>query len=390
MKLAYAYPEHLGRPAARLLQSAATVKALASQAEAVHLLAGRFRGLPARLAELGLDTQPGLRLEPLPMWQAGPGKSLPFSWHWPFHAACLRRLRALAGHGVSWVMVRHLKLADYLLERGLPPGMRLAFEAHELFSLTAQEEGAAADKVAQLAQMERRVFSGADLVLAVSAPLAQALDKLGCLRAPALAVPNGVAEEFFALPQDQRQSGLLVYAGGLADWKGVDTMLKALALVPQARLEILGGRENSPDWQRISELAARLGLGQRLSMRPQASQARVRQLLARGALAIWPGSGRQRQAAEFTSPLKLFEYLASGCPVVAPDLPSARAIVNPGEHALLFQPDNAPDLARAMGALLADPELARRLGRAGRELARGFTWQARAQRILQAMDEAGA
>lgn len=385
MRLAYLYPEHLGRPAARLLQTAATLRALLRQGAQVHLLAGRFAGLEARLSDLGLGPESGLVLEPLPMWQPGPGLHLPFSWHGPYHWAARAALSKLKGQGVGWALIRHLKLADFLLKgEGRP---RVLFEAHELFSQTAAEEGAAGPAVARLAAMEARVFARAERLAAISAPLALALAGLPGVRGPVAVAPSGVDESFFGVDGAAREPGLVAYAGGLGPWKGVDLLLKAMALVPGARLETLGGRPGSEDWRRLEALARELGLGERLVMRPQAGQEAVAELLGRAAAAVWPGSARQRIAAEFTSPLKLFEYLAAGCAVAAPDLPAARAVVEGGRQALLFAPDDPQALAVVLRRLLEDRALARELGRAGRELARSYTWDERARGLLSLLAE---
>lgn len=376
--LAYLYPEHLGRPAARLLQVAAMLRALAGEGARVHFLVGRFAGLERRLAELGLVGLPNLVVEPLWMSQAGPGLPTPFSWHGLYHLAARRRLRRLAAAGVGVALLRHLKLAEFLLRHNC--GMALAYEAHELFAITAREEGMEPRRLARLEAREQRVLSGADLVLATSRPLARSLESL--CRGPVVELPNGVAPEFLEISRRPEQ-GLVVYAGGLMAWKGVDLLLRAVAQVPEARLEILGGEPGSADWQRLEGLGRELGLGERLTMRPRDGQEAVRELLARAAVAVWPGSGAQRLGAEFTSPLKLFEYLAAGCAVAAPDLPAARGLLQDERDCLLFTPDDPGSLAHTLRRLLTDADLARRLGEAGRRLARSYTWQARARRLLE-------
>lgn len=388
MRLAVCYPEHLARPAARRLQVAATLRALARRGAQVHFLAGRFNGLEACLAELGLAGVPGLTLEPVAMLQKGPGAALPFSWHGVYHRAALARLRGLARQGLSWVLVRHLKLADYLLPRLGKTGPRLCFEAHELFSQTAAEEGASPAKVAELAAMETRVLGGAHCLTAISRPLAAELSHRPEVRGPVALAPSGVEDSFFAVGDQARQPDLVAYAGGLGAWKGVDLLLRALALVPGARLEVRGGEPGSVDWRRLETLAEELGLGARLVMLPRADQGAVRELLGRASLAVWPGSGGQRIAAEYTSPLKLFEYLAAGCAVLAPDLPAARAVLTHGRDAWLFRTDDPQSLARGIDSLLRDQNLTRGLTRAGRELARGYTWEARAASLLAAMEAA--
>lgn len=386
MRLAYLYPEHLGRPDARVLQVAATCRALAQSGVELHLICGWFGGLKQRLAELDIEDVPGLKVHGVAMWQPGPGLRVPFSWGGMYQAAACKRLGSLAGQGLDAVLVRHLKLATYMLPRLNDLGKPLIYEAHELFAQTAAEEGAHADKVAALEAMEQQVLLGADRVIAISRPLAKALEAFG-VRGPVAVAPSGVGESFFKADGAGRHNDLIVYAGGLGLWKGVDLLLQAMAKTPGLRLEVLGGQAGGADWQRLSDLAASLGLGGRLKMRPRAGQDAVRQLLSRAGIAVWPGTGLQRIAAEFTSPLKLFEYLAAGCAVIAPRVPAAESVLTHGQNALLFEPDNVQSLAEALRQLAGNPDQARALAKAGRELARGYTWQARAEIIKQVVAE---
>lgn len=389
MKLAYVYPEHLGRDQARVIQVAATVRALVRVGAKVHLVTGRYPGLKNRLTSLGLEPGQGLTVERVCMCQPGPGLPLPFSWHGPFLKSALARLRRLRGQGVEAVLLRHLKPAEFFLDHQDGLGLKIIYEAHELFSQTALEEGMDPEKLARLREREERVLAGADRVLAISRPLARALEAGGLVRGPVAVAPSGVDPEFFA-DGDNRQADLAAYAGGLGAWKGVDLLLEALALASGVRLEILGGRPGSPDWRRLADLAQRLDLGDRLVMRPRADRAAVRELLARASVAVWPGAAGQRIAAEFTSPLKLFEYLAAGCAVAAPRTPAAESVLTDGVNALLFAPDEPAALARVLERLAHNSIRARWLGRAGRDLARRYTWEARAEVILRAIGETSA
>lgn len=85
--------------------------------------------------------------------------------------------------------------------------------------------------------------------------------------------------------------------------------------------------------------------------------------------------------AHFMSPLKLFEYLMAGRPIVATDLPSIRDVVDE-RAALLIPPDSDQALHDALGTLARDPALRERLGHAAQELSRAYTWDARARTIL--------
>lgn len=86
--------------------------------------------------------------------------------------------------------------------------------------------------------------------------------------------------------------------------------------------------------------------------------------------------------AFFMSPLKLFEYLMSGVPIIASDLPSVREIIQESE-AWLIQPGSVLELQNAIKSVMDHPELATEKARRARTLADHYTWQARAQRIME-------
>jgi glycosyltransferase involved in cell wall biosynthesis len=83
------------------------------------------------------------------------------------------------------------------------------------------------------------------------------------------------------------------------------------------------------------------------------------------------------------SPLKLFEYMASGGAIVASGLPSIAEILRHEETALFVPPGDVPLLAAAIARLRDDPALRARLGHAARLDSARFSWRARARRVLQ-------
>ena len=93
-------------------------------------------------------------------------------------------------------------------------------------------------------------------------------------------------------------------------------------------------------------------------------------------------TARAGQAFHY-SPLKLREYLASGCPVVAPRIGEVSRTVTDGVDALLYEPGDADGLAERILRLHASPDLATRLGSEGRELVvTTGTWLIQLQRLL--------
>ena len=75
--------------------------------------------------------------------------------------------------------------------------------------------------------------------------------------------------------------------------------------------------------------------------------------------------------------------MQAGVPLVATDLPSVREILRHGEHGLLVPPDDPAALAQAIETLLRDRVLAARLVRTAATHVLGFSWEARARRILE-------
>ncbi|HET6261298.1 MAG TPA: glycosyltransferase, partial [Chloroflexia bacterium] len=82
------------------------------------------------------------------------------------------------------------------------------------------------------------------------------------------------------------------------------------------------------------------------------------------------------------SPLKLFEYMAVGKPIVCKDMPALREIVDES-CAILFPEGDADALAGALRALLSDPVQAKQLGEEALRRSARYTYQARAQRVAE-------
>ena len=92
-------------------------------------------------------------------------------------------------------------------------------------------------------------------------------------------------------------------------------------------------------------------------------------------------------SAYYTSPLKLFEYMAAGVPIVASDLPSLKEILRHDENAWLVLPGEPAALAEGIKTLLTDQKRAQRLGQKACEEVKGYTWGTRAAQIVELIKE---
>jgi glycosyltransferase involved in cell wall biosynthesis len=120
-----------------------------------------------------------------------------------------------------------------------------------------------------------------------------------------------------------------------------------------------------------------LGVSDRVTFAGLVGRDRIARYVAAFDIALLP------KCVEYCSPLKLFEYMAAGKAIVAPDQPNIREILEAGSSCLMFDPDCPESMAGAILRLANDSTLRDVLGRAARSLiaSRGYTWRQNAERV---------
>ena len=96
---------------------------------------------------------------------------------------------------------------------------------------------------------------------------------------------------------------------------------------------------------------------------------------------ILPMTGKEVHTTRYASPNKLFEYMASGKPIIASDLISIREILTNNESILLFEPDNSIDLINKIKLLSSNPDFMIKLSKNSRHLAKQYSWISRVEKI---------
>jgi len=242
------------------------------------------------------------------------------------------------------------------------------------------------------AKAERWVLSHADAILAVSAPLRYHAVSLGAEPERVHVVPNGVDTTLFRPgPPDPEvrmrwelgNGPVLGFVGGLRPWHGVEALPALLDRLnqryPGLRLTIVGEGPLRGKLER--DLRAR-GLAQSAVFTGWLPHEEVASLIRQFDVALAPYPRPKHDF--YFSPLKLFEYMACGVPVVTTGLGQIVEVVRDGETGLLYPPGESAALTTACDRLLADPDLRRRLGRtAAKEVHGQYTWNHNAARVAE-------
>jgi glycosyltransferase involved in cell wall biosynthesis len=202
-------------------------------------------------------------------------------------------------------------------------------------------------------------------------------------------VAHDGADEPTSEPLPPRAPGApfaLGYVGHLYPGKGLELIERLAALLPECAFHVLGGQpEDVAAWRRRIAAPHVHFHGHLPHAEAQRRMRTFDALLAPYQAAVLIGGGGS-DVSRWMSPLKVFEYMASGRPMVASDLPVLGEVLHDGENALLVPPDEPEAWARAVGRLLGDPAFAARLARRAREdLEQRYTWGRRAELVLEGL-----
>ena len=253
--------------------------------------------------------------------------------------------------------------------------------AETLPELVSGKESGDSRKLQRLEKRERRVWQRADGYVATTQVLVDELTGRFGTRERVVTLGNATHIGSVSSLESRTGSGLpvAVYAGHFYKWKGVDVFLEALALVPGLHGLLVGGLPGDRDEARLKTLAHTLGIDDRVTFAGLVPRAEVDQLVRTATVCVVPTV--DTPSSRYTSPLKLFEYMASGRPVIISDLPPVREVVEDEQTALLVPPGNAGKLAEALQRLLGDKALATRITRRASEVVSKYSWVRRAERL---------
>lgn len=179
------------------------------------------------------------------------------------------------------------------------------------------------------------------------------------------------------------------YVGHLYQGRGINLLIELARRCSWLHIHIVGGEpEDVQYWEQASRDLDNVTLHGYVKPAETAAYRRMCDVLVAPYQQVVQVAGKQIDTSKWMSPLKIFEYMATGKAVVCSDLPVLREVLRDGENALLCRPDDVDGWCEAMERLRADVDLRRLLGeRAYRDYVEKYTWEQRAARLLSAFGE---
>lgn len=247
---------------------------------------------------------------------------------------------------------------------------------------------AGAERVAE------QVFSSASALIAVSREIAAYLDRYRGAAGKVHVVPNGVDPARFPAylePSRPAKPGIFTvgFVGSLKPWHGMHTLVEAFTHLhrqyPDTRLLIVG---DGPEREGLVKYLKACRLSGSSEFTGAVTPSEVPGLLASMDAAVAP---YPNLAHFYFSPLKIYEYMAAGLPVVASRIGQLAELISDGVNGILVPPGDPVALASALGRLRREPDLRISLGHAARmTVLSQHTWDVAVKRILYLSDHRAA
>ena len=248
-----------------------------------------------------------------------------------------------------------LPALERLRAQGTPA--RLVYDAHEFLPGVLGHD---AVWMAAMTALEERGIAAADEVVTVSEPLARILRERHRLAVPVTVVTNApVVEPLPAGAATLRETvgvpgpvPLLVYSGGVAPQRGLDTAVEALPLLPAVHLALLSGRNRHVE--ALLRRARDLGVADRVHVTPYVAPALVSAFVADATAGVVTSLHLPNH--EISLPTKYYEYALAGLPVVVSDVAEVAARTRALGNGEVYPAGDAAAFAAAARRVLAAPD----------------------------------
>ena len=300
--------------------------------------------------------------------------------------------RELGGRA-DWVYERFATM-QVLGHRFKRAGVPWILETQGLFYYETKVERATVGLSALAERIEKRAYRACDVLIAISEPLKDLIvEQCGVDPAKVVVVPNAVELDRFdpALNGVERpfEELTLGFVGGLIGWQALDVLLEAMAEIEaedglKTALVVVGDGAMRDPW---TARARELGLADRVRFTGQVAGDQIKHAMAGFDLG-YAGAKVMAIGQMYHSPIKLYEYMAQGLPIVAADYPDARGLVEGQGTGFLFEPGDKAMLKAVLRTAHERRADLPAMGARGRQLIEArHTWPARVAAMLPILQQ---
>jgi glycosyltransferase involved in cell wall biosynthesis len=263
----------------------------------------------------------------------------------------------------DYFYVRHLKIAEFLIKNGA----NVIFEAHEIFQV----------KNKKIKEIEDFIYQNAKGLVFINQFLQKKAKEFFDFNVLSVVIRNGCGFEVDFIKKDFSNIKEIYYIGNFYEWKGVDFLIDAVKNL-DIKLKIIGDGERKEELMKKSSKNVEF-----LGYKPQKE---VLNILKSSKLTIIPNI--QSTDSEFSTPIKLYEYLMTSNIVLASDFETIKEIMEDGKNGFLFKAGDKKDFLDKLNYILnLDREKLETISKNAYETGKQFTWENRAKQIVKFMKE---
>ncbi len=385
MKIAYIYFNNLNKNTANTKQSLKVAFALANFAQ-VYFISSFFVSIKERLSFLGLNSNYFTEKNFVKFL-----KTPVFFEFWGLKTEKIMRLFYslfvyfyLLFFSFDIIYTRDFSFLYFLsfLPSFMRPKQKIIFEAHTIYHQSSKKVNFS---------MEKRALKMADYYISISNGIKNDLiDFFGIKDKDVKVLPDAVdfskIKKFLKKKKDLKKKYcdncfLVLYAGSFKKWKGVDFLLKATPFlkINNFKIVLAGLSENEKKYYK--NFLKDKKYAEKIYLEKYLSEDDLFALLSVADLGVIPNA-KFKIGEKYTSPLKVFEYMAFSLPIVASDLPSLRELLVEEKNALFFEPENSRDLAEKINILYKNQALREKMKKNNFIKSQNYSWQKRAKEII--------
>lgn len=258
------------------------------------------------------------------------------------------------------------------------------YEAHDIWTDTQKDDTVTLQDPSEY-QRTSVALQQYDLVLAVTSGLAKDLQSLVSDAGNITTLPlcSGLERrrnepEITSFPAQP----LIGYMGTLDRSHGLDDLFRAVEVLPDNYRFQLIGRIKDSDRRWLDDWLQRPLIRARVQVKPQVGYQDIVQEIDSCDVLLAP-AGDTIHSLRYRSPLKVFDYMMRGKPIVAADVPGHREILQAGQNTVFYQPEQVESLAQALRSVIEQPQVAQRIAIGAWNQAANHTYDGRARQLLE-------